>query len=132
MAPRLGRRIARFNRAVTNRVTGPVAPWMPAFGMIEHVGRRSGREYRTPVNVFRYEGGFVVALTYGARADWVMNVGAAGGCGLITRGRHYRLTGPHIVHDESRRRVPAPVRVALGALGVAEFLCFATTETRTT
>ena len=114
MAPLLGRRIARFNRAVTNRVTAPVAPWLPGFGIVEHIGRASGRGYRTPVNVFRHEGCYVIALTYGARADWVRNVEAAGGCGLITRGRHYRLYGP----ARHPRRGPSP-RPRAGACGAA-------------
>jgi deazaflavin-dependent oxidoreductase (nitroreductase family) len=132
MPPRLGQRIAHFNRAVTNRVTGPVAPWLPGFGVVVHVGRKSGREYRTPVNVFRHRGGYVIALTYGSGADWVRNARAAGGCGLVTRGREYRLTGPQIVHDENRRLVPQSVRVPLQLLNVADFLCFDNTEARTT
>lgn len=122
MSP-LGRRVAHFNRAFTNRITGPLAPWLPGFGVVVHAGRRSGCVYRTPVNVFRHEGAFVVALTYGPGADWVRNVQAAGGCELITRRRHYRLTRPRLIHDESRRLVPAPVRVPLSLLGVADFLC---------
>jgi deazaflavin-dependent oxidoreductase (nitroreductase family) len=124
VSPRLGRRIARFNRVVTNRVTGPLAPWLPGFGVVVHTGRTSGRAYRTPVNVFRYQGAFVIALTYGVGADWVRNVLAAGHCELVTRGRSHHLTGPRLVHDESRRRVPAPVRVPLRLLDVADFLCF--------
>jgi deazaflavin-dependent oxidoreductase (nitroreductase family) len=124
MSPRLGRRIARFNRVVTNRVLGPVAPRLPAFGIVVHAGRKSGREYRTPVNVFRSQGQYVIALTYGPGADWVRNVQAAGGCDLITRGRRHRLTAPQLVHDETRRRVPALVRLPLRFLDVADFLCF--------
>jgi deazaflavin-dependent oxidoreductase (nitroreductase family) len=88
-----------------------------------HHGRKSGREYRTPVNVFRTRGGFVIALTYGAEADWVRNVLAANGCVLITRRRHHTLTAPRVTHDESRAFVPAPVRVPLRLLNVADFLC---------
>jgi deazaflavin-dependent oxidoreductase (nitroreductase family) len=124
MSPRLGRRIAHFNRRVTNRITGPLAPWLPGFGLVVHVGRRSQREYRTPVNVFRDRGGYAVALTYGQDADWVKNVLAAGRCTLITRGRELELTAPRILHDESRRRVPLPVRAVLRLLDVADFLCF--------
>ena len=131
MAPRLGRRIAHFNRLVTNRVTGPIAPWLPGFGVVTHVGRRSGREYRTPVNVVRHDGRYVIALTYGSGADWVRNVTAEGACGLVTRGRHYRLSDPQIVHDESRRLVPLPVRLPLRLLSVADFLCFENAEVRT-
>jgi deazaflavin-dependent oxidoreductase (nitroreductase family) len=124
VSPRLGRRVAHFNRRITNRVTGPLAPWLPGFGVVVHCGRTSGREYRTPINVFRYQGAYVVALTYGAGADWVRNVQAAGACELITRGRSHHLTAPRLVHDESRRRVPAPVRVPLRLLDVADFLYF--------
>ena len=124
MTPRLGRRIAHFNRRVTNRVLGPLAPRLPGFGVVQHVGRTSGRAYRTPVNVFRSEGRFVIALTYGRNADWVRNVQAAGGCTLTTRGRHHVLTAPQLIHDETRRLVPGPVRVPLRLLDVADFLCF--------
>jgi deazaflavin-dependent oxidoreductase (nitroreductase family) len=128
MSPRLGRRIAHFNRRVTNRVTGPLAPWLPGFGVVVHRGRRSGRAYRTPVNVFRDGSGFVIALTYGAEADWVRNVLAARRATLLTRGRRFELTGPELVHDESRGRVPRPVRAVLQVLDVADFLCFAAAE----
>jgi deazaflavin-dependent oxidoreductase (nitroreductase family) len=128
MSPRLGRRIAHFNRRVTNRITGPLAPWLPGFGLVVHVGRRSQREYRTPVNVFRDRGGYAVALTYGQDADWVKNVLAAGRCTLITRGRELELTAPRILHDEGRRRVPLPVRAVLRLLDVADFLCCEASE----
>ncbi|MGH7129463.1 MAG: nitroreductase family deazaflavin-dependent oxidoreductase, partial [Planctomycetaceae bacterium] len=82
----LSRRVARFNRVVTNRTIGRLAPRMPGFGVVHHKGRRSGREYRTPVNIFRRPDGCVIALTYGRGADWVRNVLAAGECDLLTRG----------------------------------------------
>ena len=49
----LARRIAAFNRLATNRVLGGVAPRLPGFGVIVQMGRRSGRRYRRPVNMFR-------------------------------------------------------------------------------
>src|SRR5262249_1796055 len=49
----LPRALARFNRLVTNRVLGVVAPWMPPFAVVVHRGRSSGRVYRTPVWAFR-------------------------------------------------------------------------------
>jgi deazaflavin-dependent oxidoreductase (nitroreductase family) len=126
MSPRLGRRVAHFNRRITNRVTGPMAPWLPGFGVVVHKGRTSGREYRTPVNVFRDGDGYVIALTYGPGSDWVKNVLAAGQATLITRGRRLELTSPEVVRDESRGRVPLPVRAVLQLLDVADFLCFET------
>ena len=114
--------MAWFNSRVTNRITRPLARWLPGFGVVEHSGRRSGRPYRTPVNVFRCGASYVIALTYGVESDWVQNVLAAGGCDLVTRGHRHRLAASAIVHDESRRLVPAPVRLALRLLRVADFL----------
>jgi deazaflavin-dependent oxidoreductase (nitroreductase family) len=91
MNPALARRIARFDRRLTNRVTGPLVPHLPGFGVVIHQGRRSGNRYETPVNVFTRDGAYAIALTYGVQADWMQNVLAADGCGLTTRGRRYRL-----------------------------------------
>ena len=114
--------LARFNRRVTNRLFGPVAPRLPGFGVVVHTGRKTHRPYRTPVNVFRCADGYVIALTYGPDADWVRNVLASGGCTLETRGRTLRLTRPRLFRDERRRSVPLPVRLVLGVLGVINFL----------
>jgi deazaflavin-dependent oxidoreductase (nitroreductase family) len=114
--------LARFNKVATNRVTLPLAPRLPGFGVVEHVGRTSGRHYRTPVNVFPRAGGFVIALTYGSDAQWVRNVLANGGCTLTTRGHSWRLTQPRLAPAEQRRAVPAPVRLILRLLHVTEFL----------
>jgi deazaflavin-dependent oxidoreductase (nitroreductase family) len=116
------RALAKFNRHVTNRVFGTVAPHLPGFGVIVHKGRRSGRTYRTPVNMFRTDDGYLVALTYGKDSDWVRNVVAAGGCDAISRGRRIHLAAPDIVHDPERTAMPLPVRTILGLVGVTDFL----------
>ncbi len=118
----LSKRIARFNRVATNRVTKYVVNWMPSFGMLVHQGRRSGKEYRTPINLFRTPDGFVFALTYGPDADWVKNVLAADGCVVHTRRRDHRVHSPKLVHDESREAMPPVVRQFLGLIDVQDFL----------
>jgi len=45
--------LAKINIAFTNRITGLFAGWLPGFGILTHVGRKSGKVYQTPVNVFR-------------------------------------------------------------------------------
>lgn len=114
--------VARLNRAGLNRVTRQLAPVVPGFGVVVHRGRRSGREYRTPVNVFRNADGVRLALTYGAESDWVKNVLAAGGCRLHTRGRYLNLAGPHVVHDPARNGIRPLEREMLGLLRVSDFL----------
>jgi len=114
--------LARFNRRVTNRLTGTFAGRLPGFGIVEHRGRTSGRTYRTPINVSRRPGGYVVALTYGPDAQWVRNVLAAGGAVLETGGRRHQLRNPRLVRDPRRRPVPPPVRAVLGLVNVDAFL----------
>ena len=114
--------LARFNRRVTNPVLGRMAWWMPGFAVVTHVGRRSGTTFHTPVNVFRHGDEYVFACTYGADAQWVRNVQAAGGCTIRTRGHDVALTEPRLVHDPQRRLVPVGVRQLIGAAGVDQFL----------
>src|SRR6266511_1176415 len=114
--------VARFNAHVTNRVSRPVAGRLPGFAVVTHVGRRSGRTYQTPVNMFRDGERYVIALTYGADTQWVKNVMAAGGCEARTNGTTVRLCEPRIFSDPERRPVPGPVRVVLTVLDVSEFM----------
>jgi len=118
----LPRWLARFNVAFTNRLMLPVAGVLPWFGIVEHVGRRSGHRYRTPVNVFRRGDRYLFALTYGPESEWVHNVVAAGGCALVSRGRRTELVEPRRYRDPSRRDMPWIVRIGLGMLSVSEFL----------
>jgi deazaflavin-dependent oxidoreductase (nitroreductase family) len=114
--------LAKINIAFTNRITSLFAGWLPGFGILTYVGRKSGKVYRTPVNVFRASNGFIIALTYSSQSEWVKNVLAAGGCELKTRGKQYRLSAPHVVSDPTRRRFPIPVRLVLRIVGADEYM----------
>ncbi|MFZ0770216.1 MAG: nitroreductase family deazaflavin-dependent oxidoreductase [Candidatus Sulfotelmatobacter sp.] len=105
--------IAAFNRAIANRIISRFADRLPGFGMVTHIGRKSGRLYRTPVKVFTVPGGFLIALTYGRDCQWVRNVISAGGCQLVARGMLYRFSAPTIVHDPTRRRFTFLLRLIL-------------------
>jgi deazaflavin-dependent oxidoreductase (nitroreductase family) len=118
----LPRALARLNRIGLNRVIRHFVTWVPGFGLVVHKGRRTGRVYRTPVNLFTKDGHYTIALTYGARSDWVRNVLAAGGCEVITRGRRVRLGDPRIVHDDSRAAIRPVERIFLRVVQVADFL----------
>jgi deazaflavin-dependent oxidoreductase (nitroreductase family) len=114
--------IRPFTVAVVNPVSRLVAGHLPLFGVVRHRGRRSGRLYRAPVNVFRDGDDYVVALTYSSQVDWVRNVLAAGGCELETGGRVVRLTDPELFVDRERRLMPFPVRQFLALVNVTEFM----------
>lgn len=117
----LSRSVAEFNRRFTNKVTRFFAGWLPGFGIVIHTGRRSGRTYETPVNVFRTDHGFVFALTYG-RADWVQNVMAAGVAELRTLRKVHTITNPRIVSAPEHAELPFMPRKILGLIDVGEEL----------
>lgn len=116
------RSMAAFHRAITNPIASRFAARLTGFAIVVNVGRRSGRLYRTPVNVFWRPDGVLIALTYGRESGWVANVLAAGRCELQTRGASYRLFLPVIVHDPSRRRFPALVRAVLGLIDANDYM----------
>jgi deazaflavin-dependent oxidoreductase (nitroreductase family) len=89
--------LARFNRYVTNPIQRLWAGWLPAFGILEHVGRRSGKSYRTPLNVFSTDDGVAVLLTYGPNRDWLKNITAADGGRLRRYGKTFAVTEPRMV-----------------------------------
>ncbi len=118
--------LVTINIAFTNRITSLFAGWLPGFGILTHVGRKSGKVYRTPVNVFRAPTAFIIALTYSSQSEWVKNVLAEGGCELKTRGKKYQLSAPKVVRDPTRRLFPIPVRIVLKVVGADEYMELAT------
>lgn len=115
--------IARANRVGINRITRHVAGRVPPFAMLVHHGRRTGREYRTPIMTFRCGDTLIIALTYGPDTDWVRNLRVAGGGELIYRDRSYELREPTLI-DTARAApcLPPIVRIALRMMRVGDFL----------
>lgn len=93
--------LARFNRHVTNPIQRLWAGWLPPFAIVEHVGRRSGKPYRTPVNVFSADvdgkPGVAILLTYGPNRDWLKNLTAAGGGRMRRNGKSFGIADPRVV-----------------------------------
>ncbi len=69
-----------FNKMELKRGVRPV---------LTHVGRSSGKVYRTPLDAHPVDGGYLFILVYGSGSDWVQNALAAGTgcCGLHADGR---------------------------------------------
>jgi deazaflavin-dependent oxidoreductase (nitroreductase family) len=117
-----GRLVAWINRSILNpivlRIAGPLA-----ISVVQHVGRRTGRSYRTPVFAEQTGEGFIVGLVYGADTDWCRNVLAARGAVLEHKGHELRLTAPRII-DATAARAMLPLGIWLihRALGTSGFL----------
>jgi deazaflavin-dependent oxidoreductase (nitroreductase family) len=105
---RVPRAVADFNRRVTNPVARSVTPWLPGLGTLEHVGRKSGKRYRTPLLVFKTRDGFVILIGYGLESDWLKNVLAGGPTVLHKQGKAIALTGPRIVNKAEGANLVTP------------------------
>jgi deazaflavin-dependent oxidoreductase (nitroreductase family) len=97
------RAVARFQRRFTNPLLARFAGVLPGYGLLMHTGRRSGRVYRTPLNVFNAPGGFAVVIAYGHESDWLRNLYAAGGAELLKRGKRYTLSNARVVSGADAR-----------------------------
>lgn len=89
-------------RASNRRLLNPVMlrlagrkHWYAA--AIRHTGRRSGKQYTTPVVAERVPGGFVIPLPYGTRVDWLQNVLAAGRATISVQGESHDVVQPAII-----------------------------------
>jgi deazaflavin-dependent oxidoreductase (nitroreductase family) len=102
--------LARFNKYATNPVQRLWAGRLPGMAVLEHVGRRSGNWYRTPLIVFGTADGVAVLLTYGPDRDWLKNVRAAGTAGLLHRGRRSTVGDARVM----TKQAAAPCVTGLG------------------
>jgi deazaflavin-dependent oxidoreductase (nitroreductase family) len=113
----------RVNRVFTNPLMGTFAWLVPPLAVVHHVGRKSGRPYRSPVVAFRTAKGFVIPLTYGRDVDWARNLVAAGGGEVERMGRRCPLRHARIVDGEAAYpHLPAVVRPVLRAADLPGFV----------
>ncbi|MFG2090892.1 nitroreductase family deazaflavin-dependent oxidoreductase [Spirillospora sp. NPDC048824] len=110
--PLIPRGMRSVNKVFTNRIQGVYAPYVPPLAVIVHKGRRSGREYRTPVTAFRSGRTVIVGLPYGADTDWVRNLLAEGRGGLERLGRVRRVANPRVLTADEARELPSAGRYA--------------------
>jgi deazaflavin-dependent oxidoreductase (nitroreductase family) len=120
----LADRLARFNRRLPNRVIRTFAGRrLSPVALMVHQGRRSGRQYRTPVMPLPLGDGFLVSLPYGPERDWVRNVLAAGRCTLQRCGRRFELADPRLLDAAGAAPLlPAALRPALRVVPGIRFL----------
>lgn len=119
--------LAPVTHRMFNPLTKAAAGVLPGFGVLSHVGRRSGLTYRTPLLVVRDQGDYVVGLWYGAQVQWVKNVLAAGGGSMRLRG-HDVLVEADLFEDPASLVLPLPLRVIGRLLRLTTFVRFRTRE----
>jgi hypothetical protein len=97
-SPAVRRAVRHFARTFIN-------PWMlktagtpgAYASVVHHVGRTTGRHYRTPVVAESTDDGFVIALPYGTTSNWVTNVLASGSATIVNEGITYKVDHPELI-----------------------------------
>jgi len=90
--------LIRLQRAIINPKQMRSAGTPGAYAsVIRHRGRTSGRPYETPVGVVAADDGFLIALVYGSRTNWLQNVLASGSATIVHEGQTYEVDQPEII-----------------------------------
>lgn len=98
------RALTRIQRDVMNpgalREAGEAGSF---FGVVEHVGRRSGKHYETPVTPQKDGDDWLIGLVFGKETSWARNVAAAGSAHLRMDGVRHPVEGIEILPVDSTR-----------------------------
>ena len=87
----------RWLAKINKRVFNPGQVRKGNYPVVTHVGRTSGRTYRTPLDAFPTATGYVLVARYGPESDWIQNVLAAGEATLRVDGTDHPLGAPRLV-----------------------------------
>jgi deazaflavin-dependent oxidoreductase (nitroreductase family) len=97
---------------------------------IRHTGRKSGRQYETPVGAQRVPDGFIIPLAYGTRVDWLQNVFAAGRATLSANGETHDVTNPELIDASTALPMISPrQRATYQRVGISQYLKLKLAET---
>ncbi|MFD4407412.1 nitroreductase family deazaflavin-dependent oxidoreductase [Nocardia sp. NPDC058499] len=102
-----------------------LAPSLPGYAVVEHIGRKSGNRYEAPVRVFRKGDVMAVLLLHG-ETDRARNVIAAGRATLRHRRTTEPLRDPRILRP--REATPDVPRLARLVNRIAGILVFRTDD----
>ena len=97
--------VRRTGRATKGFVLPRAGTAGSPYAIVRHVGRKSGREYETPMQPVKTNDGFAVALPYGPNTDWLKNVLAAGRATLVFDGETYEVDRPEVVSMDGANRL---------------------------
>jgi len=108
---------------INKRVFNPRAVAGGKWPVLTHTGRSSGATYRTPLDAFPVEGGYLFILVYGSGSDWVQNVLATRSARLRVDGNEVELAAPRLVAEtEAFQALSADVKRPPKLLRISEFL----------
>jgi hypothetical protein len=88
--------LRKMNRAILNPITKLFAGRF-FYSLVFHKGRRSNKDYSTPIVATKRNKFIYIPLPYGADTDWYLNVKSLGKCKVKIDNRLYSCMGPEIV-----------------------------------
>lgn len=117
-------RIRMVNKYATNKILIHLCGrGFGHFAILSHTGRKSGKLYRIPIIAEPLGDGFVFALTYGKKVDWLENVMAKGGCALYWKHKEYKLVRPEFIDKEAALKAfPKIIQAGLRRMGIEYYL----------
>ncbi|MFZ5880219.1 MAG: nitroreductase/quinone reductase family protein [Chloroflexota bacterium] len=114
--------LRKFNRTIFNPIIKLFAGRF-LYSLVYHTGRRSGKEYATPVVAAKKDEFIFIPLPYGANTDWFLNVQAKGKCDVKIKGKLFSLTNPEIVDSTiALSAFPSMLQGALERAGIHQYL----------
>ncbi|SBS74978.1 conserved hypothetical protein [uncultured Mycobacterium sp.] len=91
--------------------------------VVHHVGRRSGKQYATPVVADRVGDTFIIPLPYGTQVDWLRNVLTAGQARVTSKGQSFEVSSPEIIDaTEALPLLPRDRRRTFERIRIEHFL----------
>ena len=115
--------VPRWVAQVNKRVFNPMELRRGVRPVLTHVGRSSGKTYRTPLDAHPVDGGYIFILMYGSDSDCVQNVLAAGAATLDIDGNEFVLLSPRLVPTEDALQLlPRTTKAPPNFLRVTEYL----------
>lgn len=105
------RAIRTFNKYLLNPVMSSLGGRKNSYAaVIRHTGRKSGKQYSTPVGADPTLAGFIIPVAYGTRVDWLQNVLAAGRATVLAEGEVHEVTEPELLDAATAMPMLAPSR----------------------
>jgi hypothetical protein len=123
---RILEQVRHFNKRYLNPLMLKMAGHRHSYcAAIQHVGRRSGQQYTTPIvaDFSPERKALLIPLPYGVATDWCRNVVAAGRCTIKKDDVLYAGVEPEIVDAAvALPQLPAVARFLFRVFGIAKFL----------
>jgi deazaflavin-dependent oxidoreductase (nitroreductase family) len=117
----LMRTLAVRTGGLSRRMAG--TRWFPLWGVLRHVGRKSGTAYETPIVALPTADGFFIPLPFGEGTQWLKNLQASDRAGLRHAGHDYVIDHAELVDLEAAGPdLPGWVRFASRRVGIGHFV----------